>query len=234
MTTIAVIDAARIVRDELLHTLKRVAPSASSGAIEQVVTGVIAAYQENHRDYHDIRHPAQMLLMYETLRGAHQVIDHTYDHDLMVLLIVFHDVIIKVGRESGWNEKVSAEYAVNALGALDVNDKLIRYVSCGILASAQHRLASSALILPENVFETILLFLDIDLAGLGQSAAGFADDTERVWHEFRAHLERKVYDEGRAAWAARFLERPFTYHTEFFEAYEARAIKNLRALAMQR
>lgn len=232
MGTIAVIDATRIVRDALLHTLKRVAQSAKDSAIDQVVTDLVAAYRENHRDYHDIRHPAEMLLMYDTLRGVHQAIDHTHNHDLMVLLIAFHDVVVKVGRESGWNERVSADYAVNALQALDVNHELIRHVSCGILASAQHRLAASALILPENVFNTILLFLDIDLAGLGQNAAGFADDTKRVWHEFRAHLERRTYDEGRAGWAARFLERPFIYHTEFFKAHEVQAIKNLRVLAM--
>ncbi|MCA9367701.1 hypothetical protein KC887_05595 [Candidatus Kaiserbacteria bacterium] len=189
-------------------------------------------YQQPNRTYHGVAHPCNM-------HSARYVIDDwcvRYDTApilgrtaivALYWMIMGHDIVIKFGQAPGWNEAESARQTGEIMRRLGYPEQLVAFVERGINATAKHTLDG----IPEDEQPTVAFLLDLDLMGLGQSAEGFAADTESIWLEYQPYLTRGAYDAGRKEWAAQFLERPRIYHTVYFADKEAQAIANLRALA---
>ncbi len=236
---IAQVDAVREFRSLLSSLYLSIAVVGSPGIRDEaakatlvatLVGEVVALYCEIHRDYHDIRHPISMWHIVLMLKQAGKL-DSNVDERLLLLLILLHDVIVKLGRVKGWNERMSAELAQNHLRQLGAPEDFIDIVHYGITCTISHVIDHHLRDDMPTVWYTVTLLLDLDLFGLGQDAKSFAVDTERVWQEFCAVATREEYDDGRILWARSFLERQRIYHTEVFKHLEVQAQKNLRALA---
>jgi predicted metal-dependent HD superfamily phosphohydrolase len=239
MQIVAHVDAVREFRSLLSSLYLSVAVVGSSGIateaekatlVARLVDEVVALYCEIHRDYHDIRHPISMWRVAMMLKAAGKL-DLKVDEKLLLLLILLHDVIVKLGRVKGWNERMSAELATNHLQQLGAPENFIHIVCYGITCTTNHKIDHNLRDEMPTVWYTVTLLLDLDLLGLGQDVKSFALDTECVWKEFCAVATREEYDHGRILWARSFLERPRIYHTEVFHHLEAQAQKNLRELA---
>ncbi len=199
--------------------------------IEALVNEVVAAYLIPGRGYHAIPHPAGMLVLFQKLCVLHGVVDSgEIDCWLMKLLICYHDVVILVGKKFGWNEEQSAEFAARHLRALGLSEKIIKVVVYGIRCTATHMIIDPPQEVDSRSKQTIALFLDFDLAGLGQILSSFQMDTENLWVEHSMHVSRAEYDQNCVTWATGLLKRPFIYHTPYFVPYEAQARANLEAL----
>lgn len=203
--------------------------AAKARLVAQLVEEVVALYSENHREYHDIRHPVSMWHLVLMLKQAGKL-DSRVDERLLLLLILLHDVIVKLGRRHGWNEWMSAELAERQLRLLGAEDTFINALYYGITCSIHHTIDPELKEDKPWIWHTIACFLDLDLFGLGQNQKSFALDTERVWKEFCAVATRGEYNYGRTQWASSFLQRERIYHTEVFQHLEAPARQNLTDL----
>lgn len=188
------------------------------------IDAVCEAYAEEWRDYHSSRHIMGML------HTAARLPISLEDRWLLSLLIIYHDVWYKIGRESGENERRSADWAIRDLAFYPGDtERLFLLVRQGIEATINHTLDG----VDRRFVSVVSYLLDLDLWGLGQPPVRFQQDTEAVWHEFQPRYTREEFDRGRSAWAAKFLERPRIYHTMHFSCYEGDARENLRRLARQ-
>lgn len=194
---------------------------ASPDACEKIYS----AYVEQWRTYHNASH---IVDMYTTCSA---IIDHIDPDNLMWrngirLMIFYHDVWYKVGREFGLNENMSAEWALSDCGQY-LENQYQQALHQGIKATATHTLEN---VDPEYHKEVELL-LDLDLKCLGLPLPDFQVVTEAIWGEYEPVATREEYDTGRAQWAQSLLERTNIYHTDWFlEKFEKQARKNLRAL----
>ena len=187
---------------------------------------ILYAYCEPWRTYHNADHIMHMLR-----RSRQSDINLTDEaRQRLELMILYHDVWYKLGRNAGENERRSAEWAVRDLSR-SVSDNTVRLKRCvsqGINATATHSLDK---INPAYV-EEIATLLDLDLWGLGQDPEHFKEDTEKVWREYQPIATREEFDAGRSLWARNFLtSRNKIYHTEPFLPLEEMARYNLQQVA---
>lgn len=223
--------ASQVIQRALYATFadQQIDPEHSN--IAKIMDKVSTCHLENHRDYHNILHPYKMLVELELLIAAHSELKDAVDITLMTWLITHHDIVLKLGREKGWNEEQSAILAENHMVTLGFETSRIGPVVCGILCTIDHQISGVLNFKDPKQQLAVELFLDLDLAGLGQPPDEFQQDTEAVWREFRAIATREEYDAGRAVWAAEFLKRDRIYHTRYFADKRAQARTNLEALA---
>ena len=179
---------------------------------------VLDSYSEPWRHYHNCNHILNMLEAdCRDISGQ--------ELDAIELMIIYHDVVYKIGREKGWNENESAAVAAKQLRDSVMNPMHVAVVSEGILATINHEVPD------QNWHHFIGLFLDIDLlAGLGTSAEEFQANTALIQREFEPLYTASEYHAGRVKWAESFLERSKIFVTPQFEKYEAVARENLKAL----
>ncbi len=184
---------------------------------------IFDAYLEHWRTYHGLGH------IWKMIEQAGRVFRTGLTRDewqLLLLMILYHDVVVKIGREHGWNERESAAYARRDMEAMGYDETSIMYVETAILATAHHTLQG----VPDHFQKLTIMLLDLDLMGLGQSAEGFAADTETIWLEFLPGRTRAEYDAGRKIWAGSYLNHDRIYHTNAFMHLEAVAHDNLSRL----
>lgn len=160
-------------------------------------------YAEPHRAYHTMDHVRHCLAEFAEARPL------ASDPDAVEAAIWFHDAVYRPGRPG--NEEESA--------------KLLRAAGYPEKAAAMVR-ASTHRRIPED--PDTRLFLDIDLAILGQSPERFARYEEEVRREHR-HVPGLLYRFLRRRILDRLRRRPTLYLTPFFrKRYEAAARANLR------
>lgn len=106
---------------------------------------VARMYEEHWRDYHDIRHPTHMLVLTELL--TEEALQLRLDIDWLALrvMIIYHDAIIKLGREKGWSERMSAHMAFEVLLQFGAPLSFCHFVAVGIRATATHQLPQKAI-----------------------------------------------------------------------------------------
>jgi predicted metal-dependent HD superfamily phosphohydrolase len=185
---------------------------------------ISAAYLEPWRTYHNIEHPIAML---EALAKLDCSMLTTGQLLAIKLMILYHDVWYKVGRNSGENELESACWARHDLEPGSTPNHLTSAVAMGINCSTSHLVIGDAM---RAYQPAIKLFLDLDLMTLGGTAEEFDQGTESIWQEYQPHYSRDEYDTGRRAWAREMLHRKHIYQTEYFAHLEAPARANLQRL----
>ena len=172
---------------------------------------LLAAYEEPHRAYHNLRHISQMLHEFDAMR------DQCDAPDTVELAIWYHDAVYESTRND--NEEQSAALAGNDLRTAGLPDETIEAVVDLILATKH----SSA---PTTRDARVLI--DIDLSILGQPAQAF-DEYERGIRREYAHVDEQAFRAGRAAILERFLARRNIFSTvQMREKYEASAGQNIR------
>jgi predicted metal-dependent HD superfamily phosphohydrolase len=177
-----------------------------------IADGVIAAYQEPHRAYHNLRHIQQCLWELDRLADA------TLERDVIELAIWYHDVVYApLGRD---NEARSVARMRAELGAALPPARLDRLASL-ILATARDGRP-----LPDDAAARTLV--DIDLSVLGLAPLEVAAYESAIVAEF-ADAPRLVFRFKRKRFLQRLLARPL-FITDAFAGYEARARANLEAL----
>lgn len=190
---------------------------------EERVRALVAAYSESWRTYHYFAHILNMIEGAE-VRFRHKLSDIKWR--MLLCMILYHDVVYKLGQEPGWNERESANYFARDLNLAQEGHVFESTVWAGIYATATHTLDG----VPQQYHQLVAMLLDLDLAGLGSEWVVFSGHTEAVWGEYQTITARDKFDEGRALWATEFLKRPMIYHTTELAWLEPHARNNLGQL----
>jgi predicted metal-dependent HD superfamily phosphohydrolase len=144
------------------------------------------------------------------------------------IMIVYHDVVYKLGREKGWNESESAVIAGKQLTAAGYGSVFVELVTEGIECTTHHTVPESL----SNWGDIIWPLIDIDLlAGFGTTWEEFSENTRLIGLEFSPLYTEQEYASGRAKFASSFLERPKIFHTPGFFKYEPIVRENLARMA---
>lgn len=179
---------------------------------------ILARLDEPHRRYHTrahIEHCLAELAAVDCDDTTRAIIEDA---------ILFHDAVYDTQAPSGANEHASAELwrAYATTHAAPHRETVHR----AILATIDH-------VVPRDIEpatrEAIALFLDIDLAILGQPAARYARYAQQVRAEY-GWVPDDAYAAGRGQVLRALLDRPALFHTAPLRArYEATARANIRA-----
>lgn len=175
--------------------------------------GLVAAYSEEHRHYHNLRHLDECLTELDEVKSlaVHPV--------QLEVALWFHDAVYDSSGEMD-NEGLSADMARDALSEYGVADSFIRNVVCLIGLTRKH--------IPDATPDAALM-CDIDLAILGKDETRFWAYEQAIRREY-AQVAAEDYRRGRSRVLESFLQRPQIYATSFFqERYEAQARRNLQA-----
>jgi predicted metal-dependent HD superfamily phosphohydrolase len=168
-------------------------------------------YQAKGRAYHNLTHIGAMLG--ELTQWPHKPRDKTS----MQLAIWFHDYIYQATRKD--NEAKSAEMAVGFLRQWQYPSEKITKIEAMILATAGHKDA--------GLDEDGRIFLDLDLAILGQDRKRYAEYIAAIRREYRIY-PGFLYRKGRQQVLQHFLEREKLYFTATGrEKWEEPARENL-------
>ena len=169
-------------------------------------------YQSPQRAYHNFTHIATLL----TLGNEHAI--QLSNPPLLKLSIFYHDIIYKALRKD--NEAKSAELAIQRLKALQLKEADIATVDQQIRATAGHDLIDKKDLDAQ-------WFLDFDLEILSRPWEEYLEYTHQIRKEYRL-VPGYLYRKGRKKVLAHFLEKPYLYHTAYFQKHkEAFARQNL-------
>lgn len=186
-------------------------PTTAAQTRREVFQQLIAAYTSRDRHYHDLRHIADCLREFDSVKHL------AHDPHAIEVAIWFHDVVYDGARQD--NEERSAEIADEALQRLGASTALRRDVEALILFTRHDRDPDTS---------DGKLIVDIDLASLGRSAEVFDANGRAIRQEY-ANVPEEDFRKGRASLLGMFLSRPRIYMTdEFFNRYEQQARQNLQ------
>lgn len=164
-------------------------------------------YREKFRDYHDLRHPIEML--------ACAAAKNIRLDAAQVVAILFHDIVNVPGVSASVNEVASAGLMRVLLADDDeISPEVLERATEMVLAT-DHRNP------PAN--EAVAVVLDLDLARLALPWPEFCRHSQSVHAEWR-HLvpDYGVFMQGRAAFFRGFLTRPRIFFTGLFDEVLAR------------
>jgi predicted metal-dependent HD superfamily phosphohydrolase len=171
-----------------------------------------AAYSEQHRRYHNLRHIAECL---EELDEARHLTDSP---ETIELAVWFHDAIYDPRASD--NEERSASLAEQCLRHSGVGESIVGKVSRLVLATKHHDVGM--------VVDAPLL-VDVDLSILGQPEKRFLEYEVQIRQEY-AWVEETIFAEKRAEILKTFLARERIYSTPwFYDRYEQPARANLQS-----
>ncbi|MES2506787.1 MAG: hypothetical protein V4599_08790 [Verrucomicrobiota bacterium] len=175
--------------------------------------GLVSAYSEEHRHYHNLRHLDECLAELDEVKSlaVHPV--------QLEVALWFHDAVYDSSGEMD-NEGLSADMAQDALSENGVTGDFLQKVRSLILLTKKH--------VPDATPDAALM-CDIDLVILGKDEALFWAYEQAIRREY-AQVPAEDYRRGRSRVLESFLQRPQIYATSFFqERYEAQARWNLQA-----
>jgi predicted metal-dependent HD superfamily phosphohydrolase len=187
-------------------------------AIDTEFHGVMAAYGEPGRHYHDVRHLSALL----ALSDAHA--SHLSDRDAVDLAIFYHDAVYNPARAD--NEERSAALARDRLAHLGIDADLIEKIANYIVATKHAAVAID----PRETRSSnadLAYLLDFDLSVLAAEPGAYTDYAAGIRQEYAIYPDA-AYRVGRAAVLRKFLALPRLYHVPQLAAlWEARARANL-------
>lgn len=176
---------------------------------ERWLDELLARHNEPQRHYHHAGHVTDLVARIERVDFA--------DRDAAEAAAFFHDAIYKVGASD--NEARSADLAREALVALDADD-FAHAVAALCAATATHEATGD----PDTD-----LFLDVDMAVLGDPPDSYARYRDAVMREYTTVFQRESYLIGRITlFVEPTLERERIFVTDAFAGREAQARRNLR------
>lgn len=177
-----------------------------------LLRGLLAAYHEPHRAYHNLAHIEDCLRQFEAVR---QDTSHPAE---VVLALCFHDAVYDSRAKD--NEERSAAWAAEELRDAGAELGVVERVRSLILATKHDALP---------VDPDAQLLVDIDLSILGRDPAAFERYDRQIREEYQ-WVDEATYRTARARILEQFLLRPRIYLTGcFFDRYEEPARLNLAA-----
>ncbi len=176
---------------------------------ENMFLALCRKYNQKHRYYHNLSHIENLYRLFEQYSGQMD------DSVAVEWAIWFHDAIYQPQSQN--NERRSAELLIKWLSSATLPEKTIAKAYQLILATKTHS--------PEGLDYDGLLFLDMDMAVLGQP--DYAAYREAIRMEAKA-IPDLIYRVSRIKILTDFLSRPRIYHTSgFFEQFETLARQNM-------
>ncbi|BFY99439.1 hypothetical protein BsWGS_02479 [Bradybaena similaris] len=170
-------------------------------------------YSEEWRFYHTLTHIEHLLQLYNQWR------ERIAELENMLLSIFFHDIVYDPAASD--NElrsiEVFTKFALDAGLADNVVQRVARMITATITHSTEDRQDDLDL----------RLFLDFDLAVLGQDAEAYKQYAEDIRKEY-IHFDDETYRKGRCKVLKSLLSLPSLYATdELQEEYEEQARNNI-------
>ncbi|MEZ5856227.1 MAG: hypothetical protein R3D67_16295 [Hyphomicrobiaceae bacterium] len=194
-----------------------VCPPASRSAADGVFKQLAAAYSEDNRHYHTLRH-IEVLLDLASSEAA-----RFNDRRAVDLAIFFHNAIYDVTRKS--NESASAALAQVTLRAFGFDQAFAARVAHLIEATAHFEATQLPTIADDP---DLARFIDLDLSILAQPTPTYDAYVKAVRREY-AFLSDERYRIGRAQVLESFLERKRLYRcSDHHAAWDAAARANMR------
>ena len=191
------------------------------------VEAIVAAYTESWRTYHNQRYLVQLLQQVDQLALGDDV------RLPLELLIVYHKVWYKLGRERGENERRSVAWAINDLypglvqtAATPEQQLTINLLQQGIGATTTYSLNA----VDRDFREIVTLLLDLKRWILGQPLAAFMADIERVRQEQLIIMDDAEFTRTLSVWAQNLLAADTIYQHPRFAPLEIQARTNLITL----
>lgn len=180
----------------------------NTNKIEALWLDLEKAYSGKSRHYHNLKHLAEMIELFEIYKTNLQ------NQDEILFSIFYHDYIYKASRKD--NELKSAELALKVLAdSTSVNKDLIFDAIC---ATQLHQ---------HNTIEDINWLIDFDLKILSKDWQDYQIYFEQIRKEYKIYPDF-LYKPGRAKALKHFLENEFIFQTnEFRSLYEEKARRNI-------
>ena len=176
------------------------------------IDGIISAYSEPQRHYHDLSHLAYIFRELDVLQP------HLEAPERCWMAAWYHDIIYDPRGSD--NEALSAERAVVELPALGASDALVGQVRQLILATADHQSGGHD--------EDDALFLDVDFSILGAPPDIYDDYAAKVRQEY-IWAPGLLYRQGRRKFLKSAQSTSRTFLTDRFEsAIGEQARENMR------
>jgi predicted metal-dependent HD superfamily phosphohydrolase len=178
---------------------------------------ICAGYHEPHRHYHDFAHVLEVRAQFAS------VAEHVgwIDAREVFAAVLYHDVVYEIAAAD--NEARSAEIA-----RADVADAMVD-ASADRVAELIELTARHGSLSPPDIDAEAALFLDCDMAILGASPERYDAYAAGVRAEYTQKVPADAYDQGRAAFLSRCLEKPRIYLSDhYFARLEAAARDNIR------
>ena len=173
---------------------------------------LVAAYSEDTRGYHDLRHLAEVCARLDELAAA----GAAYDREAVLLAAWFHDAVYDGERDA---EERSAVWAQDALTQAGVPAAVVAEVVRLVRLTETHR--------PEADDLDGAALSDADLAILAADPARYAEYAADVRREY-PHVSDADFRRGRAAVLRDLLATPRLFHTAHArEGWEAAARANV-------
>ena len=166
---------------------------------EVIFKSLVDAYSDRDRHYHNLQHIQHLLDLLTKVKGSCQYFSG------LQLATWFHDYIYIPQAKD--NELQSALYAEEVLRELNLSQSAIESVKQIIISTQKHQPLMQGI---DN-----LIFLDVDLAILGETGDRYQKYARQIRKEYR-HLSDRDYQEGRKQVLANFLSRPRIYYTDYF------------------
>lgn len=183
--------------------------------------GLVEAYEEPHRGYHDVRHLAEVLERIDVLLGSEP--ESNVERDAVLLAAWFHDAVYD---PDGDNEERSAALAERELTRTGLPPRLVAEVARLVRMTATHR--------PPDRDAAGGVLCDADLGILAADEERYDQYVRGVRQEY-GHLSDADFRAGRTAVLRALLEPPTLFRTGFArEHWEERARRNIeRELAVR-
>lgn len=168
-------------------------------------------YSEPQRHYHNFRHIAECLEMFDSARQL-------AEQPLAVeMAIWFHDAVYDPRAPD--NEEQSAALARQCLSAAGAGNRFVETVSSLVLATKSHDASRE---------RNASVLVDVDLGIFGQSETRFQEYETQIRKEY-SWVPITTFTSRRAEILERFLGRKRIYTTDFFhEKFEQQARSNLQ------
>jgi predicted metal-dependent HD superfamily phosphohydrolase len=190
-------------REKLKEEIKRI--FVQRPLSEEHIEFILDSYSEPWRHYHNCDH---ILLALNLVRQLQPQVGAEYRH-VIDIMIVYHDVIFKLGRDKGWNERESAVIAAKHLASTGYDSIFIDLVVSGTECTIHHTVPEEL----KNWAPYIEPLLDADLlAGFGTSWEEFSEKTRLIGLEYSPLYTAAEYQAGRAKFAKAFLAKPKIFH----------------------
>jgi len=196
---------------------------------KQIKKDITPMYEGPHRNYHTMEHIDHMLQLFNHNNLA------IYNHDIVHLAILFHDVIYNPHKTDNEIESVSFfnDYIREQQDILKLSEHALEmlwgWVSVFILATIHHHTPDKQS-MPASLVSDLEHFLDMDMAILGEDKTTFDKYEDNIRREY-FFVPIDVYKTERAKILQSFLNNEFIYNAPVFrKKYEASARKNIKGL----
>eukprot|EP00741_Cyanophora_paradoxa_P014831 tig00000189_g14307.t1 len=177
---------------------------------------LVKRYSEPNRFYHNVHH---LEALFELLDAAVAGGEAVRDKTAITLAAFFHDAVYDTKAQGSSNEAKSAalfrKFAWEASASKALSEKTAAAVEAFIMATAKHCAEGAENSAGPEYAGDLALFLDLDLAILGQDRAHYLDYAGQIRQEYAA-VEEGTYRAKRAEVLRGMLAAKCLFRTPFF------------------